>query len=426
MTTVITESQGGDMTPLSPDTASSVSGYAVHMRQRISHAVNSRFPRLSWDLWGARRTLSQYSPAEVLPALRNRRERWLQPPITPLQAEPRLLLIVPASDHVEIPWEPAQGNYSFELAATANSCVGAGRVSTLRIDPSESTAGYHTRIVNHLNDGGFTHVIGRIDVEANGGEHWSWDLFTRTLRRSWPGMFLPLTYDSAYPYISMHLDRITRLHHRAVPIVLDRPIIGVIRPHRPAAGPLFLPLSDESTMTIEHELIGVDPEFDLTFIGNVTGYPYRKDMLADLAAEGLEVTVNPQGRSSTDMPGFISYARALRQSRVTLNFTRCNGVPVTQLKTRMLEGSLFGSIVASDSPMYARDYFREGEEFLSYSSPRDLKAQLETLLGDPDRITAMRERARARADVLRVRNFWEATDRALRSRALPPLLPEEP
>lgn len=396
------------------------------MRQRISQAVNERFPRLSWDIWGARRDLAQLSPQEIPSALRNQRGRRSSPTRTSTnqQQEPRLLLVVPMADHIEIPWDPAVGNYSYELFQTARACMGGNAVDTLRIDPTDSTDAFHDRIVDRLNDGGFTHVIARIDIEANGGEHWSWDLFTRKLRRMWPGVFLPLTYDSAYPYISMHLDRITRLHHQAVPVVLDRPITGVIRPHRPAAGPLFLPLSDESTSTIDQELTGVGPEFDLTFIGNVAGYPYRADLLNALQAEGLDVTVNPQGRSATDMPGFISYARALRQSRVTLNFTRCNGVPVTQLKTRMLEGSLFGSIVAADSPLYARDYFEEGEEFLSYTSPRDLKGQLEVLLPDETRLTTMRERARARADVLRVRNFWEATDRALRSRGLPPLLVE--
>ena len=397
------------------------------MRQRISQAVNERFPRLSWDIWSARRDIAQLSPDEIPSALRNQWGRRTAPSSATAHrehAEPRLLLVVPMADHVEIPWEPAVGNYSYELFQTARACMDENAVDTLRIDPAESTGEFHDRIIARLHDGGFTHVITRIDIESNGGEDWSWDLFTRKLRRSWPGVFLPLTYDSAYPYISMHLDRITRLHHLAVPIVLDRPITGVIRPRRPAAGPLFLPLSDESTSTIDRQLAGVDPEYDLTFIGNVTGYPYRADLLSALRAEGLDVTVNPQGRSDTDMPGFISYARALRQSRVTLNFTRCNGVPVTQLKTRMLEGSLFGSIVAADSPLYARDYFEEGQDFLSYSSPRDLKTQLQALLPDENRLTTMRERARARADVLRVRNFWEATDRALRSRGLPPLLVE--
>ncbi len=137
------------------------------------------------------------------------------------------------------------------------------------------------------------------------------------------------------------------------------------------------------------------------------------------------MTVNPQGRSAQSMPGFIDYAAALRRSRITLNFTRCNGVPVTQLKTRMLEGSLFGAVVAADSPLYARDYFVEGEEFISYRTPADLKRQLTGLLEDPKRLTTIRERARAKADVLRVRNFWEATDRALRQRRFPTLVADD-
>lgn len=394
------------------------------MRQHLSNAVNARFPRLSWTLWSARRTFRQISTQEIAPALRNTRHKRGNVPVAPLNSNPKLLLIVPMADHVEIPWEPAQGNYSFELAETAAACMGPESVSTLRIDPAESTASYHARIVDHLIDGGFTHVIGRIDIEANGGPDWSWDEFVRLLRRRWEGVFLPLTYDSAYPYISMHLDRITRLHHRTMPIVLDRPISAVIRPHRPTAGPLFLPLSDASTDAINAALDGVTPDLDLTFIGNVSGYPYRSALLQALEAEGLDITVNPQGRTASTMPGFTSYAHALRRSKVTLNFTRCNGVDVTQLKTRMLEGAVFGSVVAADSPLYARDYFVEGEEFISYSSPSDLKTQLLPLLENDEQLKTMQKKAHAKADVLRVRNFWEATDRALRQRRMPTLLPQ--
>jgi len=392
------------------------------MRQHLSNAVNSRFPRLSWDIWGASRTIRQARPPEALPALANARQRWAKAPVAPISAEPRLLLVVPMADHAEIPWLPAEGNYSFELFETAKACLGAERVDTLRIDPHQTTAEYHRTIIDRLIDGQFTHVLCRIDIESNGGPHWSWDEFVRLLRREWSGVFLPLTYDSAYPYISMHLDRVTRLHHRAMPIVLDRPISRVIRPHRPAAGPLFLPLSDASTHAIDQALEGVEPDLDLTFIGNVTGYPYRAQLLEQLENAGLNITVNPQGRSHDAMPGFTSYAHALRRSKVTLNFTRCNGVPVTQLKTRMLEGSLFGAVVASDNALYARDYFVEGEEFISYRDPQDLKEQLTSLLADDERLSAMRERAHAKADVLRVRNFWEATDRALRQRSMPPIL----
>jgi hypothetical protein len=382
-----------------------------------SRVVNGQFPRLSWNLWSGRRTLQQASIAEVGPALRNRWERHAGVPRRPT-AGTSLLLIVPTADHIDIPWEPALGNYSFELYETACASLGADRVHTVRISRETPAPEWHASVVALARDLGVTHVLGRIDIEPNAAPDWSWDVFVRQLRRAWPGIFLPLTYDSAYPYLSMHLDRITRLDSRAMPIVLDRPITPVIRPHRPAAGPLFLPLSDASTHAINAAIVDAEADLDLTFIGNVTGYPYRAALLDDLGRAGLTVDVNPQRSEHEGVPGFTAYARALRRSRVTLNFTRCNGVPVTQLKTRVLEGSLFGSVVACDSPLYARDYFTEGVEFISYTSPRDLRAQLEVLFAEPDRLEAMRAQALTRAESLRVRSFWQQTDAALARRGL--------
>jgi len=135
---------------------------------------------------------------------------------------------------------------------------------------------------------------------------------------------------------------------------------------------------------IEKDLAGVKSRFNLTFIGNVDGYPYRGKLLDELEKAGIDVEVNPHGRSEENLKGFIKYAEALRMSRITLNFTRCNGVPVTQLKTRMLEGALFGAVVATDSSLYADRYFSEGSEFISYNSPSDLRHKIAPLLEQPD------------------------------------------
>ena len=324
------------------------------------------------------------------------------------------------ADHVEIPWEPAVGNYSFELFETAKRCMGEDRVHVLRIDPGGSTKDWQGRVIAYLNDHAISHALGRIDIEPNGSGDWAWDIFVRRLRREWSGVFLPLTYDSAYPYLSMHLDRLARLNARSMPVVLDRPITPVIRPHLPSAGPLFLPLSDASMEVLNAAVADVDHDLDLTFIGNVDGYPYRAALLSGLRDAGLDVAVNPQ-REYDAMPGFAAYAKALARSRVTLNFSRCNGVPVTQLKTRLLEGSLFGTLVASDSPLYAEDYFVKGEEFISYSSPHDLKSQLASLLAEPERLESMREAAHAKAEKLRIWNFWSKVDQGLAARGLSPL-----
>ena len=391
------------------------------MRARLSRAINGKFPRLSWNIWSTRRTAQQWSPSEIAPAVDNLISRRKSRKTSASRRDSSLLIVVPSADHEEIPWAPAQGNYSFELFETARIFMGAENVRTIRIASDECTRNCHQRILEIAHDHRVTHILSRIDIEANGGPHWSWDLFVRSLRKDPTLVYLPLTYDSAYPYVSMHLDRITRLHARSVPIVLDRPIEGVVRPPRPAAGPLFLPLSDISMTTIYEALEGVAAEYDITFIGNVSGYPYRSELLQDLETAGVDVHINPHGRSEGQLAGFVSYAEALRKSRITLNFTRCNGVPVTQLKTRMLEGALFGAIVAADSPLYARDYFEQGSEFIAYNSPQDLQQQIQSLLDDESNLQRMQESARMRADHLRVTNFWEKTNAALRRNQLPGL-----
>lgn len=401
------------------------------MRQRLSQAINRRFPRLSWQVWSSRRTLTQVSLEQVAPAARNLTSRVALSGLRPMRGSGAtssttpgsLLLVVPSVDHEEIPWGPGQGNYSFELYETACAYLGADRVHTIRIATSEETENAHDRILTFTDEHRASHVLSRIDIEPNAGPHWSWDRFVKKVRARTNLIYLPLTYDSAYPYVSMHLDRITRLYSLAVPIVLDRPIQGVIRPRRPAAGPLFLPLSDASMTAINQALVGIEPTLDVTFIGNVGGYPYRAQLLEELDRSGIRVDVNPHGRSEGQLSSFVNYAAALRRSRITLNFTRCNGVPVTQLKTRMLEAPLFGAVVAADSSLYARDFFSLGEEFIAYVSPDDLKRQIEPLLSDHGRLHEMQRKAKSRADKLRLRNFWESADQAMVERGLQPLLP---
>jgi hypothetical protein len=382
------------------------------MRAKLSKKINGAFPYLSWDLWSARRTLDQ----AIHP------ERSSLPPAKTTQSrgqEFSVLFVIPQDEHGADRWLPGIGNYPFELFESAKEALGPNRVHQVLVPHDEPAREWHDRVITAARESGATHIFGRTDHEPNGLDHlWSWDVFVKRLRRDWPGVFLALSYDSAYPYVSMHLDRLTRLHDRTMPVVLDRPISEAIRPHRPAAGPLFLPLSTASMQVLDAAIADIEPQYDLTFIGNVSGYPYRADLLAELKDAGLDVVVNPQSGGTDNRPGFESYARALKTSRITLNFSRCNGEPITQLKTRLLEGSLFGAVVASDSPLYVQDYFVDGEEFISYSSPADLKKKISLLLGNDSALVEMRSKARRKANQLRVTNLWQKVDQALEARGL--------
>ena len=391
------------------------------LRSRIGVPVNAAFPRLSWNVWGARRSLSQLSVERAASGVRNQWRQRVRPGSTQGVGPAHLLYVVPASDRHETLWEPGVGNHTYELVMTAREFMGDSRVSCLYVDVKEPADQWHARVRDFVTKHDVTHLMAQAERDPSGSGDWSWDVLLKDMRGSWGGAFIALTYDSAYPYLLMHIERISRVFARTLVVALDRPLTGLIRPERPTVGPVFLPISSESLHVLDEATKGVQPEYDVTFLGNVNGYPYRAELLDELVRAGIDVTINPQAAPDGGLPGFSSYVVALKRSRITVNFSRCNGVPVTQLKTRILEAPLFSAVVVSDSPLYAQDYFALGEEFLAYDSPQDLKAQLDRLLANPAQLEAMGARAQATARELSSQSFWRAIDIGLSRRGLPPL-----
>ena len=391
------------------------------LRSRIGVPVNAAFPRLSWNVWGARRSLSQLSVERAASGVRNQWRQRVRPGSTQGVGPAHLLYVVPASDRHETLWEPGVGNHTYELVMTAREFMGDSRVSCLYVDVKEPADQWHARVRDFVTKHDVTHLMAQAERDPSGSGDWSWDVLLKDMRGSWGGAFIALTYDSAYPYLLMHIERISRVFARTLVVALDRPLTGLIRPERPTVGPVFLPISSESLHVLDEATKGVQPEYDVTFLGNVNGYPFRAELLDELARAGIDVTINPQAAPDGGLPGFSSYVVALKRSRITVNFSRCNGVPVTQLKTRILEAPLFGAVVVSDSPLYAQDYFALGDEFLAYDSPQDLLAQLDYLFSDPAELVAMAARAQVVARDLCSLSFWRAIDVGLSRRGLPTL-----
>mgnify|MGYP006279396083 CR=1 FL=1 len=379
-------------------------------RARLGKQVESVWPLVGWDMWSARRSLKQFGATDLLP--------WSRSAASPPELSPRRLLYIVPSRDAGYRWGAGLGNHSFDLAVSAGETFEQLEIHTLEVGQDEAPDHWHQRVVDDVLSLGITHVAAHVEHGANDADDWSWDILVKRLRRRWRGVFIAVSYDSAYPSVVMHLDRLSRLYPGLSVMAIDRPIPEGLRPHRTVAGPAFLPVPSVSIAALDAELEGLEPSFDVTFIGNVEGYPYRSELLGELASAGIAVTVNPHQSAGATRPGFAAYAAALRMSRITLNFSRCNGMPVTQLKTRILEGSLFGTVVASDSSAYTHPYFTPGEHFLAYSSPQELKGQLEGLLADQEALARMRTAARARAVEIAPRAFWIAVEGELRRRGL--------
>lgn len=381
----------------------------------LGHVVR---PHLDWDMWSVRRTLTTSRRRDLAPGVRNLLRRASILPPTDSDQPTMVLYVVPERDGGKA-WQPGSGNHSFDLVESVREYLTPEQVHTIEITAGEID--WSQRVAKTAVSLSATHVIGHVEHDPAGSHDWTWDTFIRDLRAVWSGTFVAISYDSAYPYASMLLDRLARLYDNTVVMAIDRPLTGLIRPKHECAGPAFLPVPTVSIEALDALTVDIEPIHDLTFIGNVDGYPYRSDTLAALRAAGLEVAVNPHFGQGEGRPGFAEYAGALKSSRITINFSRCNGEPITQLKTRIMEGSLFGTVVASDSDLYASPYFTPGKHFLVYSSPEDLHRQVTALLADPAALDAMRQRARARAIEIAPFCFWENLDTALRARDLPAL-----
>ena len=115
-----------------------------------------------------------------------------------------------------------------------------------------------------------------------------------------------------------------------------------------------MPVCATSLELVRDRCSSIQKMWDVSFIGVL--YPYRVDALEELRRRGVKVAVNPHRNDNAtdyrstkvDQPAWLDYMAALAASRLTINFSQSNAGPVQQLKTRVIEGMLAGTVVVTD------------------------------------------------------------------------------
>ena len=138
--------------------------------------------------------------------------------------------------------------------------------------------------------------------------------------------------------------------------------------------------------------------------------PHRSDDASDFES------------SRRDLPGYLDYMAGLHSSRMTINFSQSSAGPVQQLKTRVIESTLVGTLLLTDDVDRTDRFWRQGEEYVHFPSPESLPEIILGLLADPDRVSVMAASAQRRARALAPTSFWEGVDSGLRRRRLPGVL----
>lgn len=190
-------------------------------------------------------------------------------------------------------------------------------------------------------------------------------------------------------------------------------------------GPVNMPVSRASMELLRQRLALVSVEFDMSFIGAL--YPYRQRMLEQLKASGLSIVVNPHRsdvtrsfeESRANQPSWLDYMAGLATSRATLNFSESSARGSQQLKTRVLEAGLAGTLLITDDRNLTSRFWYPGDEFLEFSDVQELLEIACQIQSDISKTDVMSEAFAKRAQLLAHTHFWGAVDIGLESSGLP-------
>lgn len=393
------------------------------LRGRLASSI---YPNLDERLWGRRREREMRAFLEAT-GVRDRLTD-LRRPSPPVRQRPVHIVVVPMDGPERDTFRPAGGNFFFEIAQAAREYARDGHVSVFCVEPGESAAHWHERLVRYLVESGATHLIAQVEHDPVQVPESSWDAFWAVLEPRWDGVFLGVMFDSSFRWLTIPVRRLARMSDRFMLVDICIPMDGSMRRGRPEVGPVNMPVSNQALAIIDERAAGLPKIHDVTFIGVL--YPYRVAMLDELRSQGLRVAVNPHridaphdlDSSRDNQPTFVDYMVALAQSHLTINFSRSSAGEFQQLKTRVLEASLMGCLVLTDDRDRTERFWVKGEEYDYFATTAELPAVARSWLADPDRLARAQAAARARARAINVSSFWGGIEEGLARRGLPGIL----
>ena len=395
--------------------------------KRVSASARSLpgrlFPRLDEWLWNRER--DRWCREQVSARAYDELNEWKFDDQDPNSVR---VVIVPM-DGPDVPtWQVAGGNHFYEIWQSARELFGENNVDMFAVGSDESTASWHIRLIRHLQSSGATHVVFQAEHDPNQPNSYSWDLFLMQACTHWGGVFLGVMYDSAFVWITTSARRLARFSDHFVLVDICQPMNGRLVSGREEASIVTMAISDQTVNAVDEYVEGMSKEYPVSVIGAL--YPERVEMLQTIRNSGIDVAVNPHRpdatsnfvESRTNQPTYLDYMAGLYRSRMTINLSASSSGNGQQLKTRVLEASLMGTVVLTDDVDRTGRFWRSGEEYVPFSSVISLSARIAELESLPERQAQIGQLARARARELNVMGFWGGIDKGLKARGLQPLI----
>ncbi len=339
---------------------------------------------------------------------------------------PTHVVVVPQEGYTFDSFRAGTRNFYFEAWRSLAEEIGEGSVSVFSVDPGEAPSTWHLRLLDYLSTVGATHVITHIESDPGSSEaSWTWDTAWGLLSTRWHGVLLGVMFDSAFDWIAAKSRLLARISPRFMVVDICMPMDGSMKRGRPEVGPVNMPVSRESLALVDARLADVSQIWDVSFIGVM--YPYRMDLVDRLRKNGVSVAVNPHradaaaddAGSRVNQPNWLDYMAGLGSSRMTLNFSQSSAGRFEQLKTRVLEATLAGTLLLTDDLDRTRRFWVPGEEYVYFRDVATLPRVVSDLLADPERVMRIAAAGQRKARALAHTNFWDGIDDGLRRRGLP-------
>ena len=334
-------------------------------------------------------------------------------------------VVVPHEGNAFDSFAPARGNFYYESAQSLRELLGPECVSIFHVAPGESADVWHSGLLDFIKSVGATHVLGHIESDPGQvNAPWTWDSLWFELSAAWDGVLLGVTFDSSHRWLAARSRLLARISDRFLLLDICIPMDGRMVRGRPEVGPIPLVLSRESQALLTDRLIGVTPEFDLSFIGSM--YPYRVALVEQLRAAGVSVAVNPH-RSDTaedlessrrDQPSWLDYMAGLASSRMTLNFSQSTAGRYEQFKWRVMEAGLAGTLLLTDDRDRTSRFFLPEVEYGYFPNVKQFPKVLSEYMSDPQRVARVAAAGARKAQELAPEGLWRAVDFGLHRRKL--------
>jgi hypothetical protein len=232
--------------------------------------------------------------------------------------------------------------------------------------------------------------------------------------------------DGAYELHQLNCSRFQDIYPTSIFIQIDVPPNDKYVKCGRLLGPTFLPISQDSIRLIRGYLnqSEASDSFNVSFIGRI--YGYRKKVIRDLQRRGVSVSVNPHRTAgSDDQPSYLEYMGALSRSRLTLNFARANGTCRQQLKSRILESALVGTVPLTDDGGLSELVLPGDVPFVKFSRPKDIiKILAPETTNFPDRAIDGLKSGQPKPTVEEIASghFWECLELGLKKSGLQTLV----